>query len=118
MQKCPIYHYGMNLTTKKNSENIFQGDDVYLKGNSADFSTLSLQGLTLRLLPTCPTGQVLLKSNLPHLNSYLPCLGRTFSGCVVHTFRSLNKKVNNPKMFYHKMQLTTCNGGLTDAIAV
>ncbi len=47
---------------------------------------------------------------LPHLNSYLPCLGRTFSGCVVHIFRSLNK-VNNPKIFYKKIQLATCNGG-------
>ncbi len=35
--------------------------------------------------------------------------------CVVNTFRLLNKKVNNPKTFYNKIQLTTCNGGLTDA---
>ena len=49
------------------------------------------QGLTLRFFPTCPTGQVLLKSTCKYfsnqpLNSYLPCLRGSFSGCVMHTF--------------------------------
>ncbi len=52
-------------------------------------------------------------SNLPAPSKFLLALPRTyfFSGCVVHTFHLLNKKVNKPIMFYNKIQLTTRNGG-------